>query len=79
MLSLSPDAPPALTEVLRESRSHCQRLFEVGLRTHGEALLASPPAYSMDLSVRPYHGINDKLLPHDADVVAAIIKCWLWP
>lgn len=56
MLSLSPDAPPALTEVLRESRSHCQRLFEVGLRTHGEALLASPPAYSMDLSVRqPIH------------------------
>ena len=43
----------SLGHVLVESRAQCQRTFELGLRNAGESALASPPAYTMDLSVRP--------------------------
>lgn len=50
----SSSSPAHLIDVLSETKAHCQRMFEAGLRSYGEALLASPPAYSMDLSVRAH-------------------------
>jgi hypothetical protein len=49
--SASSSSESALADVLADARARCQRAFEAGLRSFGEALVAAPPAYSMDLAV----------------------------
>ena len=66
--------PSALGHALSETRAQAQRLFEAGLRQVGEAALASPAAYPIDLSAAALTGeagrqLTEILSVHESSLI----------